>query len=193
MDRKFRGADGLYHPINGCPVTRLPDLQDWFALLYRAIASADGEVYPNFYSLYLYNYEVKALCNEILACCGIKPAWVNIEQVHALVMEQEGGKPGLLLEVNHLVSSDRPTEKSIPAEKYKAESVTLLVHLGLAQDLEQAWRIADSMSADELQDYLTARLYQLHPDLKEKEEREKENKAAMETVMKEMMSGNIQL
>lgn len=173
----FEDAYGQLREVRGCPLTKLDQLKDYLSLLQEAI-----DKYPepeaNFKEIYTTSGYIKNLISSILTLCGISPGWVTLDQVVALVHHRtaEDGAflPGLLIEMNFPAKSGEG-DKALKFKEWIAHNIVLLVGLGLCKNLGEALDLASSVPSDQLESLILARLHQLDPKAKEREELEELN------------------
>lgn len=168
--KAFEDVQGQLRIIRGCPLTQLDELWDCLNLLQDAIASSDPTL--DFNSLYLDSGYIRQLVNHCLKLCGIQPDWCSLEMMVQLVhhtTDTEGNfTPGLLIQLN-FPNRGKPKGDAVGFKEWVADNFALLVGLGLCKDLGEAIDLASKLPADQMEAIITARLYQLNPELKTKE------------------------
>lgn len=99
---KFEDVNGNQREIIGCPLPKLPELQQAHRELLSAIAEVGEE--QNLADLYS-QIRIRALCDRCLSLCGVNPAWLDgnmtIQLLHHYQAE-DGLHRGLLAELHYL-------------------------------------------------------------------------------------------
>lgn len=104
----------------------------------------------------------------------------------------------LLQTINKLKPTEEKTEKSFNLNKnseqvtlyeYVSKMITLLVHLDLALDLKEAFEIADSFPADQLESMINCRIIQVDPEYEKRAKKEQVQKEAMTELIKDLKNG----
>jgi hypothetical protein len=67
--------------------------------------------------------------------------------------------------------------------------ITLLIHLDLALDLKEAFEIADSFPADQLESMINCRIIQVDPEYEKRAKKEQVQKEAMDELIKDLKNG----
>lgn len=79
--------------------------------------------------------------------------------------------------------------QGISLYEYISRMVTMLVHLELALDLKEAFEIADSFPADQLESLINARILQVDPEYEKKAKEETDKKELMENLISDLQTG----
>jgi len=104
----------------------------------------------------------------------------------------------LLQTVNKLKQTEEKTQESFSLNKnteqvtlheYVSKMITLLVHLDLALDLKEAFDIADSFPADQLESMINCRILQVDPEYEKRAKKEQIQKEAMDELIKDLKNG----
>ncbi|MFB2832983.1 hypothetical protein [Floridanema evergladense] len=173
----FEDCFGQLREIRGCPLTKLDQLKDYLALLQDAILNYP-EPEAHFKEIYNFSGYIKNITNSILNLCGVSPDWVTPDQMVGLVHHRIDSNgdflPGLLVEMN-FPSRSSGGGKAVEFKEWVANNIVLLVGLGLCKDLGEALDLADRVPSDQLEALILARLHQLDPKAKQKEELEELN------------------
>lgn len=192
----FQDIRGNLRLIEGCPLSRVEELQDLFALLYEEVDEA-GDEFPTFKSLYLERQTVRSICKAILELHGLKESWLDLERLIALIFcrQDEKGEflPGLLLQLNGLTDKKESESASLEGKQTHLEALAImvsnLINLELAKDAESALNLINSTPADKLEAIVESRI--AATDKKSAKRRgltavRGESKAAIRKLMQEM-------
>lgn len=197
---RFLGADGLFHTVRQCPITKLIDLRDWLELIRDAIA-AENEAGKNrsIQWLYLNDERFQQLCHSALQACGIEPEWVGMDQLRMLLFFHEtddGVQPGIISQLNEM---DKPSGDGsddgelMTLEQYESSVCAGLVNLGLAVNMAEARAYMETVPLGEMEAVMSARADSLKsPEQKKKEKEEARVNAEMESMKAEISQRGIQ-
>lgn len=175
----FQDISGNLREIRGCPLTQLARLDDLLKLFHKLIEESQEESQGeavDFRALWLNNLMFRQVCSECLKLCGIEPDWCDVSMLIQLLHhyedeDAEGNQvlhPGLLVELN-FPPPKRPTRVITSIDQSVSQTISLMVTLGLANNLEQALYIASEVSGTQLQQIIEARLEQLNPKAAEED------------------------
>lgn len=194
MDFQFRreyllDREGNIHSLTGCPLFHLLEFNDLLKLLHEHISVWSNQ-FPslNFAQLLEESVTIKSICERISTIHNSQFAIHNLEGETAERLFL-GEKP-LLLKVNGMLEEKKDGGGETQSlEEFIATSLSALVSMGLARNLEEAIAIAKQYPSDLIWSILTARSYQLDPKSKPAMSKATE-KQMLEELKTEMQSGS---
>jgi hypothetical protein len=195
VDFQFRreyllDREGNIHSITGCPLYYLLEFNDLLKLLHEHISVWSNQ-FPSlsFAQLLEESVTIRSICERISTIHNSQFAIRNLEAETAERLFL-GEKP-LLLKVNGMLDEkkDSGTGETQSLEEFVATSLSALVSMGLATNLEGAIALAKQYPSDLIWSILTARSYQLDPKSKPVMSKGEE-KRMLEELKEEMQSGN---
>jgi len=148
---EFEGADGVIHTIRQCSLVDREELRARLNQLSRDLQDAPATA--TIHALYDAHPFFRHRINRALELCGIKPEWVGIEQMVALLFNhQEDGetRPGWLMALNF----PKPKTTARNVQSFEESLATLSTYF---ESLTEALHFAKNYPVGELNRILEAK------------------------------------
>ncbi|NEZ64620.1 hypothetical protein D0962_17805 [Leptolyngbyaceae cyanobacterium CCMR0082] len=145
---EFEAVDGVIRTFYGCSVVGAIEFEERLAELQQALNNHNEEASPE--ELYRTDKWVRHLINRLLELNGIKPEWCNWDMVSQFVFGRVvDGKAtaGYLVGLN---TPDKLKKASDDGQAVGGKAGLIAAIATHCQGLEEAYRIAESVPANEL-------------------------------------------
>jgi hypothetical protein len=174
---EFEGADGKIHTIRQCSLAHREELKSRFDQLSRAVK--DAPIGWTIGNLYDRDRQFKYWCDRALKLCGIKPKWVGVAHLTALlfVRKDEDGNPqrGWLIDLNF----PRPAKNALKGDPQSYAQVVAALST-YVESMEKAIALAKEHPHGELMSIVRAK-----SELMEKQRRKTDKSYAQECEKRE--------
>lgn len=169
----FLDANGQLRIFRGCPESRISDLARVLGWIDEHIqAHGDDRLFSEFYRE---DEGFKGLCDRALELCNLSPDWLTIHMIAEFILPSDEQTPSLISRVCFPINPQRARAalEQTTWEQRQAQAISNLIAVGLAQNFDEAWAIADRLTSEELDLLIQTRADSIDPKGAEKRENAK--------------------